>query len=65
MNIENHFNAAEAYLEMANEKFQAQDYDSALESLVKAYSHTRELMNHVLAVINLQSEVTEPAGDNP
>lgn len=51
MNIEDHFNSAEAYLEMANEKVNREDYTGARAALASAYSHTRELLDHVQNLI--------------
>ncbi len=62
MNIENHFNNAAAYLDMAKEKVNAQDYESALASIGKAYSHTRELLEHVYKLHALKAKVTSSAG---
>lgn len=64
MNIENHFNNAEAYLEMANEKVSLRDYDGALASLAKAYSHIRDLIKQVYSLKALKSEVEQPPGES-
>jgi len=64
VNIENHFNNAEAYLKMANEKVEAQDYESALASLAKACSHIRELSVQVCKLQALKAEVSSPAGED-
>lgn len=64
MNIENHFNNVKAYLEMANEKVSAQDYDSALASLAKACTDIRELIDHVYSLKRLKSEFAHPAEDS-
>lgn len=57
MNIENHFNNAEAYLEMANEKVERHDYTGARACLAEAYSHTRELLDHVQKLVVLTANV--------
>lgn len=61
MNIEDHFNAAEAYLEMANEKVERQNYTGAQTALTKAYSHTTELLDHVQKLVDLKTEIERPA----
>lgn len=63
MNIDNNFNSADAYLEMAKEKVAAQNYEVALVSLRKAYSHIRDLIEQVYKLHALKSEVTEQKGD--
>lgn len=65
MNIENHFNSAEAYLEMANEKVERQDYTGARASLAQAYSHTRELLDLVQKLIVLKANVELSTGESP
>lgn len=64
MNIEDHFNNADAYLEMSKEKFTAQDYDSSLSSLGKAYSHIRELMLKIYQVKRNAALSQRPAGED-
>lgn len=65
MNIENHFNNAEAYLEMADEKVTAGDYVGAQASIAKAYSHTRELLDHVSKLVVLKANVELTAEESP
>lgn len=64
MNIENHFNSAEAYLEMANEKVGRGDYIGARAALAKAYSHNRELLDHVQKLVACKAFTEQPAGEN-
>lgn len=63
MNINDNFNSADVYLEMAKEKFARQDYEGALDSLFKAFSHTRALVEQVFKLQAMKNEVTEPLGD--
>jgi len=44
MNIEENFDSAEVYLEMAREKASRGYFASSLASLVNAYEHTRALI---------------------
>ena len=64
MNAENHFYSAEVYLEMARDKFTAHDYDSTLASLVKSYSHTRWLIEHVWKLKRKATLASRPAGED-
>lgn len=64
MNIENNFRCAEAYLEMAHEKVESHDFETALAALVKAYEHTRSLLEQVFKLQALKAEVETPAGED-
>lgn len=64
MNIENHFKNAEAYLELANLKVTAQDYDSALASLDNVNLSIRKIINHVYKLKRLDSATALPAGED-
>lgn len=63
MNIENHMQRAQAYLELAEEKVDRQDYTGARASLANAYSHTRELLDHVQKLVVLKEDVEPPAAE--
>lgn len=65
MNIENHFKHAEAYLDMANEKVVSEEYTGSRASLAKAYSHTRELLDHVQKLVVMQADVELSDKDGP
>ena len=64
MNIDEHFDAADVYLEMANEKFARQDYEGSLTDLAKAFAHTRALLEQVFKLQALKVEVESSAGEN-
>lgn len=57
MNIKEHVYAAEAYLEMANEKVDRNDFVGAQSALTKAHSHTSELLDHVQKLVVLKANV--------
>ncbi|KKN13004.1 hypothetical protein LCGC14_1010870 [marine sediment metagenome] len=63
MNIKKHFALAEGLLKMANEQVEAKDYRGARASLAKAYSHTRELLDHVQKLLTLKAHVEHSAED--
>ena len=47
MSIENDFNSAEIYLEMAKEKWQRGQYCASLVNLSKAYPYMRSLIEEI------------------
>ncbi len=61
MNIANHFNAANTHLETAKKKTERKDFIGARASLAKAYSHTRELLDHVQKLMALKRKVKHSA----
>lgn len=64
MNIENEFQRAEVYLEMAKEKFQASNYSTCLTALTKVYPHIRSLIEKVYVLDRTASLAPDPPGDN-
>lgn len=64
MNIEDNFNAADVYLEMANEKFSRGDYDGALVQLCSAYSHVRSLIEEVYKVSVQSTQADRAAAEH-
>lgn len=64
MNIDNNFYCAGVFLEKAREKVSEQNYRTALVSLGKAYSHTRQLLEQVSKLHALKSDVKQPAGED-
>jgi len=62
MNMEDNFNAADVYLKMAKEKVDRHDLEGALVMLSKAYSPTRELIDHVFKLHAMKTEVEHPSG---
>jgi len=64
MNIENNFNNAKKALDLARDKVDRQDYDTAIEVLACAYSHVRELLQQVYKLNTLKSHVESPLGKN-
>ena len=57
MNINDHFNATEAYLEMANEKVQRNDYAGARASLTEAHDHIHELLDQIVKLEVLKADI--------
>jgi len=64
MNIENHFRDAHVYLAMAKDKFDLNDFVGAQAALAKAYSHTREILDHVQTLIVSTANVELSAGQS-
>ncbi len=61
MNIDNLYRNAEVYLEMSREKFDRNDFGSALSSAVKSYEHTRKLIQQIYS-LKIAATKNEPAG---
>jgi len=59
MNIENLFYNSKKALDLARDKVDGQDYDTAIEVLASAYSDVRKLMDQVLSLKNLKAEVQD------
>ncbi len=57
MNIDNHFNAADTYLEMANEKVRRNDYAGARASLSEAHDHIHELLDQIVKLEVLKADI--------
>ena len=64
MNIENHIHNAKAWLETAQAKIEAHDYDSALAMLADSYSNVRELIEHVWELKRAAASAEVPAGQS-
>ena len=64
MNIENHIHNAKKSLDLARDKVDRQDYESALAILCIVMTETRELLEHVFALHSLQSECSVSAEEN-
>lgn len=65
MNIANHFNAADTHLETAKKQIDREDYRGARASLAKAYSHNRELLDHIQKLVALKAHVEHSAKETP
>jgi len=62
MNIDDNFNSASHYLEVAKEQVAMQDYENSLSSLSQAYSHTRALLEQVFKLQALKVHVSDQNG---
>ncbi len=65
MNIANHFNAADTHLKAASVKVDRKDYVGAQRSIAQAYSHSREILDHVGKLVILKAEIKDSAEDTP
>lgn len=63
MNIENNLYNAKKALDLARDKIDQQDYDTAIEVLASSYSHVRELLQQVYKLKALKVEVEGPANE--
>lgn len=63
MYIEQNFDSAEVYLEMAREKVKSSDFVSALANLRHAYSATRELIDLVFSMQTTQQQKAFYSGE--
>ncbi len=64
MNIVEEFDCAQVYLEMAKEKFLANQYCSSLVSLSKAFPHMRSLFEKIYKLDREASSAKLNAGDD-
>lgn len=64
MNIDDHFCKAAGFLGTAQANVDSHDYESAQAALASAYSHTRELLDHVQTLIVSKANVELTAGEN-
>ena len=61
MNIDEHMKQAKSLLDLARDKVDRKDYVGAQRSIAQAYSHSREILDHVGKLVILKAEIKDSA----